>query len=86
MLKGRNYPLAGDAFEAGLALGKAFESGFFMETSYRLRQLPSVEWKLPTGVTALPAGWPRSLDLSGWFVGVGWQFQRKPASPAPKTP
>jgi hypothetical protein len=72
--EGRQYALDGETFELGVSLGLYHRMGFFVEPSYRVRYFPSVDWVLPEGVEALPDGWPRSLDLSGPQVSIGYQF------------
>lgn len=73
-LEGRQFSLKGETFEFGVSAGLFHGSGLFLEPTYRFRHFPSVEWTLPESVEALPAGWPRSLDLSGPSVSVGYQF------------
>lgn len=72
--EGRQFSLSGETFEFGVSLGLYHRTGLFVEPTYRFRHFPSLEWTLPDGVGALPAGWPRSLDLSGPSVSVGYQF------------
>jgi hypothetical protein len=43
----------------------------FAEGGYSLRHFPSVLWS----GGALPPGIPKDLNLSGWFLGGGIQFQ-----------
>ncbi len=73
-LEGRQFSLDGETFELGVSVGLFHGSGLFVEPTYRFRYFPSVEWTLPDGVKTLPAGWPRSLNLSGPSVSVGYQF------------
>lgn len=72
--EGRQFSLEGETFELGVSVGVFHRSGLFIEPTYRFRYFPSVEWTLPEGVDALPAGWPRGLNLSGPSVSVGYQF------------
>jgi hypothetical protein len=72
--EGRQYALDGETFEFGVSVGLFNEVGFFVEPSYRIRYFPSVDWQLPDGVDAVPEGWPRSLNLSGPSIAVGYQF------------
>lgn len=72
--EGRQYSLDGETFEFGVSFGLYHGSGMFIEPSYRVRYFPSVDWILPDGVESLPEGWPRSLDLSGPQLSVGFQF------------
>ncbi len=74
--EGRQYDLAGDTFQLGAMAGLYHDSGFFLEAAYRNRNFRSVRWGLPSGVEAVPAGWPRALDLSALLVSVGYQFGR----------
>jgi hypothetical protein len=59
---------------AGAYLGLEGLPGVFGEGGWRVRRFPSVEWT-PQGEEALPSAWPRSLDLSGWFVSLGVQLR-----------
>lgn len=72
--EGRQYSLEGETFEFGGSLGLYHRSGLFVEPTYRIRYFPSLSWTLPDGVEALPAGWPRALNLSGPSVSAGYQF------------
>lgn len=72
--EGRQFALGGETFEFGVSMGLYNRSGFFVEPSYRVRYFPSIDWTLPDGVEALPEGWPRSLNLSGPSLSVGYQF------------
>lgn len=71
---GTEYSLEGSTYDlgasAGLALDRGPLDGLFVEASYRHRRFPSVNWDAER---VLP-GWPRELDLSAWFLSVGWQF------------
>ena len=73
---GVQYKLDGEAFEVGAALGVyanvSSVSGFFLEASIRQRRFDSLDWSLAG--PALPAGWPRELNVSAALVSVGWQF------------
>jgi hypothetical protein len=72
--EGRQYALDGETFEFGVSFGLFNHVGFFVEPSYRIRYFPSIDWTLPEGVDALPEGWPRSLNLSGPSLAIGYQF------------
>lgn len=74
--EGRQYDLRGETFQIGASLGLYHASGFLLEVSYRNRNFRSVEWGFPSGVDALPEGWPRAVDLSAVLVSVGYQFGR----------
>ncbi len=74
--KGRQYDLSGDTFQLAAMAGLYHRSGFFLEGSFRDRNFRSVRWDLPSGVEAVPAGWPRSVYLSALMVSVGYQFGR----------
>ena len=71
---GTTVPVSGETFELGAAVGAYVNtgplSGLYVEASYRHREFESLTWDAPQ----LPAGWPRSLNASGGFVSVGWQF------------
>lgn len=76
--EGRQFAFDGQTFQYGLTLGihaSLFEPvGLFVETNYRWRRFSSLDWQFPSGVEALPAAWPRSLNLSGPGVSIGIQF------------
>ncbi len=95
--EGREYEVDAETIEYGVSAGLYLikPSGLFIEGAYRWRQFESLDWEFPDGAgSALPAGWPRDLDLSGWVVSLGWQFRlrssksgEKPAAtPAPPPP
>ncbi|MBA2708850.1 MAG: hypothetical protein H0U59_13680 [Gemmatimonadaceae bacterium] len=67
------YSVDSESFQAGVTAGAVWR-GVWLEGSYRVRNFPSLEWELPEGTTALPGEFPRSLDLSGWNLRVGYQF------------
>ena len=87
---GQPWNLEAHAFELGGTLGFYLEKGLpglFAEASYRSRDFHSVKWS-STNDEDLPADWPRSLDLSGPILSIGWQLQlptkdEKKAAPAP---
>lgn len=63
-----------ESFLGSLLAGYAVEVlGFnlFLESGYALRHFPSVEWSGGSPSTGLP----KDLNLSGWFMGTGIQFQ-----------
>lgn len=74
---GVQYGVSGEAFEYGLTMGAYVGAppftGLFVEASVRQRRFDSLDWSLSG--TALPAGWPRELNVSTVLVGVGWQFR-----------
>lgn len=70
---GRQFSLSSESFQAGLTAGFVVK-GIWFEGSYRIRNFPSLDWIIPEGVEALPAAFPRSIDLSGWNIRVGYQF------------
>lgn len=62
-----------DAFFVGALVGQAKDLGAFIlfaESGYAARYFPSVEWDSDP----LPAGTPRDLGISGWYLGTGVQF------------
>ena len=73
-VEGNEYAIEGDTYELGASAGLAVDrgplDGFFMEASYRHRRFPSVDWD----VDQVQPGWPREIDLSAWFISLGWQF------------
>ena len=70
---GQQYSVASESFQAGVT-GGVVMNGIWIEGSYRIRNFPSLEWTLPEDATVLPAEFPRSLDLTGWSVRIGYQF------------
>jgi hypothetical protein len=73
---GVQYALEGDTFDMGVGVGVMHGSGLFVEASYRDCDVRSVDYKFPAGTTAVPVGWPRSLDLTGIQVSIGYQSGR----------
>lgn len=73
----RTWDLEARTFEFGLSGGVYVElgplPGVFAEAAWRSRKFSSVQWDGPDD--ALPAGWPRSLDLSGYSLSLGLQVQ-----------
>ncbi len=76
----KQYSIDSESFQGGFTAGAVWQ-GVWLEGSYRIRNFPSLEWQLPEDITALPAGFPRSLDLSGWNVRLGYQFTVRRAKP-----
>ena len=72
--RGLQIPLDGDTFQMGFALGIFHRSGFFFETSYRIRDFRSVERSVPSNFDGDPNDLPRSLDLSAVLFSTGFQF------------
>lgn len=70
---GEQYSVSSEAFQAGLTTGIVVR-GVWVEGSYRIRNFPSLDWVLPGDQTTLPPDFPRTLDLSGWSLRVGYQF------------
>lgn len=80
---GVQYGLEGDTFEFGFGVGLIHETGFFLEATYRDHSFQSVDYKFPPGTSAVPAGWPRALELSTFQVSIGYQsgkLRRPPGS------
>ncbi len=67
------YKVSSESFQAGVTAGLVM-NGIWIEGSYRIRNFPSLDWEFPGDMTALPADFPRSLDLSGWNLRAGYQF------------
>jgi hypothetical protein len=70
-------PAKAQTFEFGGTVGGYVNygllDGLFVELSYRYRRFDGIDW----GRTAVPVDWPRQIDLSGWSVQIGWQFDMK---------
>jgi hypothetical protein len=74
---GAQYSVTGETYEYGGGLGLYLERwvrGLYAEASYRRRTFSSLNWGFPGGVSTLPAGWPRALNLSGVQFSLGWQI------------
>ncbi len=71
---GQQISLSGDTFQMGFAFGLFHKSGFFFETSYRIRDFRSVDWDVPSDFGGDPNDLPRSVDLSAALFNVGFQF------------
>ncbi len=72
---GNIYELNADTYElgaiGGLYVNESFLKGLYVEGGYRVRNFESLNWV----ADVVPAGWPRSIDTSGFIVNVGWQFR-----------
>lgn len=81
---GKQVSLKGQTFSYGVVLGMAVSAGWagnaFLEGGYKGRRFPGVEYG---GEDPIPASWPRGLDMSGWQVALGWQFELKPEKGLP---
>lgn len=75
---GQPWDVTARTFELGAALGLYLNrgplTGLFVEGGYRSRDFHSVRWESRADET-LPLAWPRSLDLSGPVLSLGWQVQ-----------
>jgi len=76
--EGVPFAVSGEAFEVGATAGLYLDAtplrGFYAGVGYHRRPFDALNWSLPAGA-ALPAGWPRTLDLSSFEVLVGWQLR-----------
>jgi hypothetical protein len=73
---GKQSSVTATTFEYGMSLGVGVAPPFtngrmLLEAGYRARNFASVGYNQPE-----PLGhtWPRELDLSGWQLSAGWQF------------
>lgn len=77
------YQLDGQTFDWGILGALSYNIGpafLFSEVHYSWRRFNSLDWSLPSAADgALPAPFPRSLELSGFKLNVGLQFQFKQA-------
>jgi len=92
---GRVYAIAGDTWGLTPSLGVTYslrerdERGpgvsIFFETSYEVRNFPSIAYTLPPDVKTLPSDLPRSLRASGMVLNLGLEinFRKKPENPPP---
>lgn len=73
----RTWDLEARTFEFGLSGGLFVDlgalPGLFAEGAWRSRRFSSVQWDGPD--EAIPAGWPRSVDLSGYSLSLGLQVR-----------
>jgi hypothetical protein len=81
------YGVKSQTFEWGGTAGMYFDvpvlDGVFIEGSYRRRRFASIDYVFPAHADkqdSLPTGWPRGLDMSGFQVAVGLQFDLKRSS------
>ncbi|MEZ4416488.1 MAG: hypothetical protein R3E10_12145 [Gemmatimonadota bacterium] len=74
------YPLAAQTFDWGLVGGLGYGLGpayLISEVRYSWRTFTSLDWTLPASTERLPSAFPRSLELSGFKLSLGLQFQFK---------
>ncbi|HEX2081695.1 MAG TPA: hypothetical protein VHG08_28585 [Longimicrobium sp.] len=73
----RIWDLEARTFEFGLSGGVFVDlgplPGIFAEAAWRSREFSSVQWDGPD--EAIPTGWPRSLDMSGYSLSLGLQVR-----------
>ena len=78
---GTVYPLDGQTFDWGLLAALAYDLGpafLTSEVHYSWRTFTSLDWTLPASAEGiLPQGFPRALELSGFKLSLGVQFQFK---------
>lgn len=76
--------LKGQTFDYGPVFGIAIDvkgaGNAFIEGGWQARRFPSLSYDTKD---ALPATWPRELDMSGWHFAIGWQFELKQAKEPP---
>jgi hypothetical protein len=72
--EGTPFRTTGETMQAGVTAGIAFH-GFWAELSYRRREFQSLAYG---GPTPPPAWFPRSMDLSGMNVRLGYQVNIVP--------
>ncbi len=82
---GRQAELKASTFEYGVSLGLAVRPSrtngrMLLEAGYRARTFASVGYGFDE-----PIGnkWPRQIDLSGWQLSAGWQFDLRPIAKSP---
>lgn len=81
------YGVKSQTFEWGGTGGMYFDvpilDGLFAELSYRRRRFASIDYVFPAHADkqdSLPTDWPRALDMSGFQVALGLQFDLKRSS------
>jgi hypothetical protein len=87
--EGAQYSVAGETYEYGGGMGLYLERwvrGLYAEASYRRRSFASLDWSFPGGVSTLPAGWPRALNLSGVQFSWAGRFRSVSAGGRRSTP
>jgi hypothetical protein len=73
---GKQTTVTATTFQYGMSLGVGVAPPFtngrmLLEAGYRARNFASVGYGQPD---PLGRSWPRELDLSGWQLSAGWQF------------
>ncbi|MEW5919245.1 MAG: hypothetical protein AB1762_22780, partial [Gemmatimonadota bacterium] len=81
---GKQTSVTATTFEYGMSLGVGVAPPFtngrmLLEAGYRARNFASVGYNQPE---PLGRTWPRELDLSGWQISAGWQFDLRTLSKA----
>ena len=83
---GKQSELKASTFEYGVSAGVGIAPPFtnarlLLEVGHRARNFSSVGYSL---TDPLPSAFPRELNLSGWQMRAGWQFDLRPLSKAPE--
>jgi hypothetical protein len=73
---GKQSSVSASTFEYGMSLGVGVAPPFtngrmLLEAGYRARNFASIGY---TQTEPIGKTWPRQLDLSGWQLSAGWQF------------
>jgi hypothetical protein len=81
---GKQTSVTATTFEYGMSLGVGVAPPFtngrmLLEAGYRARNFASVGYNQPE---PLGRTWPREIDLSGWQISAGWQFDLRTLSKA----
>lgn len=83
--QGRQYTLDTKTLEMGGHFGVYIAVmgpfGVFVEPSVTRRRFGSIDYKLPSNLTAVPEGWPRSFNADSWQLRIGAQFRLKDDAP-----
>jgi hypothetical protein len=83
--QGRQSELRASTFEYGISGGVVVRppntnGRLLLEAGYRARTFASVGY---TTTDPLGPAWPRQIDMSGWQVSAGWQFDLRPIAKSP---
>lgn len=78
--KQQQLSVSAQTFNYGLLAGFSFDLGAigapFIEGGYHARRFASVRYGADKDT--IPRSWPREIDMTGWQVEIGWQFDLKP--------
>jgi opacity protein-like surface antigen len=68
------YSFSANTLQLGATAGLYFPHNIYLDVGYRYRAFQSLNWTLPQDVIRLPAGWPRSLNMTALQATLGIEF------------